>query len=61
MKNIEKVLSYHVVVGLMISWPIYYMKYRPKKTWIMIYLDLAVSKYLANMFFERRPKKLYGR
>jgi hypothetical protein len=63
MKNIEKVLSYHVVVGLMILWAISYLKYRSKRIWLMSYLDIAVSKkksFLANMFLEYRPEELYG-
>jgi hypothetical protein len=27
----------------------------------MSYLDIAVSKNLADVFFEHRPKKLFGR
>jgi hypothetical protein len=48
-------------VGLMIPRPISCLKYRPKNIWLMSNLDIAVSINLADVFFEHRPKKLYGR
>jgi hypothetical protein len=39
-KALNKKLSYYVAGGLMIQWPICYLKYRPKKTLTHILLEI---------------------